>query len=53
MAILPIALNRYWGANRYNAFLGALIALALVPFAPPGVPILAAAVASLLGLGRP
>ncbi len=39
--------------SRTVALLGALIALALVPFAPPGVPILAAAAASLLGLGRP
>lgn len=33
------------------ALLGAAIALALVPFAPPGVPIIAASVACLLGLG--
>jgi 4-azaleucine resistance transporter AzlC len=32
------------------AVMGALIALALVPFAPPGVPIIAAAAASLVGL---
>jgi 4-azaleucine resistance transporter AzlC len=32
------------------AALGALIALALVPLAPPGVPIIAAAAASLVGL---
>jgi len=32
------------------AALGALIALALMPFAPPGVPVLAASVAALLGL---
>lgn len=32
------------------AALGALIALALMPFTPPGVPVLAAAAAALLGL---
>jgi 4-azaleucine resistance transporter AzlC len=32
--------------------LGALIALALIPFAPAGVPIIAAAAASLVGLGQ-
>jgi hypothetical protein len=35
------------------ALLGALIALVLEPFAPPGVPIIAAALAALLGLRRP
>ncbi len=34
------------------AVLGALIALALVPFAPPGVPILVASLAALTGLRR-
>lgn len=34
------------------ALLGAAIALALVPFTPPGVPIIAASVACLLGLRR-
>ena len=34
------------------AALGALIALALVPVAPPGVPVLAASVAALAGLRR-
>jgi 4-azaleucine resistance transporter AzlC len=34
------------------AALGGLIALALMPFAPPGVPVLAAAAAALLGLRR-
>ena len=34
------------------AALGALIALALVPFAPPGVPVLVASLASLVGLHR-
>jgi 4-azaleucine resistance transporter AzlC len=37
---------------RVVAALGAVIALALVPFTPPGVPILAAALAALLGLRR-
>lgn len=35
-----------------SAVLGAAIALALVPFAPPGIPVLAASVAALLGLRR-
>ena len=35
-----------------SAVLGAAIALALVPFAPPGVPVVAASVAALLGLRR-
>jgi 4-azaleucine resistance transporter AzlC len=36
------------------AVLGGLIALSLVPFAPPGIPVIAACVAALLGLrGRP
>jgi predicted branched-subunit amino acid permease len=39
--------------SRTVAAVGSLIALALVPFAPPGVPILAAAAASLIGLARP
>ena len=34
------------------ALLGAAIAIALLPFAPPGVPIVAAAAASLVGLAR-
>ena len=38
--------------SRKAALAGAMIALALVPFTPPGVPILAAAVAALLGLRR-
>ncbi len=36
--------------GRIAAVLGALIALALVPLTPPGVPLLAAALASLIGL---
>ena len=36
--------------SRDVALLGALIALCLVPFTPPGVPILAAAAAALLGV---
>jgi 4-azaleucine resistance transporter AzlC len=35
------------------ALLGAGIALALIPFAPPGVPVLAASAAALIGLRRP
>jgi predicted branched-subunit amino acid permease len=35
------------------AALGALIALALMPFAPAGVPVIAAALAALIGLRRP
>jgi 4-azaleucine resistance transporter AzlC len=38
--------------NRGVALAAAVIALALVPFAPPGVPILAAGVAALVGLTR-
>ena len=40
---------------RMAALLGALIALALTPFTPPGTPIVAASAACLLGLrsGRP
>src|SRR4051794_5130724 len=37
---------------RVVAALGAVIALALVPVAPPGVPVLAASTAALLGLRR-
>ncbi len=37
--------------SRPVAALGAVIAVALVPVAPPGVPVLAASVAALLGLG--
>ncbi len=37
---------------RVVALAGAVLALALVPFTPPGVPILVAAVAALLGLRR-
>jgi branched chain amino acid efflux pump len=38
--------------SRVVALCGGAVALALVPFTPPGVPILAAAVAALLGLRR-
>jgi 4-azaleucine resistance transporter AzlC len=38
--------------SRWVALLGAVIALVLVPFAPPGVPILAAAAAALIGVRR-
>lgn len=36
---------------RVAAVVGAVIALALVPFTPPGVPVLAASAAALVGLG--
>ena len=44
-----------WGEARGRlpmtaALIGAVIALALMPFAPPGVPVLAASAAALLGL---
>jgi predicted branched-subunit amino acid permease len=38
--------------SRGVALGGALIALALVPLAPPGVPVLAASAAALVGLRR-
>jgi branched chain amino acid efflux pump len=38
--------------SRAAALLGGGIALALIPFTPPGVPIVAASAACLLGLGR-
>lgn len=38
--------------SRWVAAAGAAIALALVPFTPPGIPILVAAVAALVGLRR-
>ena len=41
--------RRRWGV----AAAGALVALALVPFTPPGVPVLCAAAAALVGLRRP
>ncbi len=37
---------------RAAAALGAVIALALVPFTPPGIPVLVAGAAALVGLGR-
>jgi 4-azaleucine resistance transporter AzlC len=40
------------GRSRGVAALGALIALALVPVAPPGVPVLVASLAALVGLHR-
>ena len=36
---------------RVAAVLGSVIALALVPFTPPGVPVLAASIAAVVGLG--
>lgn len=50
VAILLAEMRRPRG--RLAAGLGAGIALALVPFTPAGVPVLAAAVAALVGLGR-
>jgi 4-azaleucine resistance transporter AzlC len=38
--------------SRAVALVGAVIALSLVPYAPPGIPVLAAAVAALVGLRR-
>lgn len=38
--------------SRAVALAGAVIALALVPFTPPGIPVLAAGVAALVGLRR-
>jgi predicted branched-subunit amino acid permease len=40
------------GRAKGVAALGALIALALVPFTPPGIPVLAASLATLIGLAR-
>jgi 4-azaleucine resistance transporter AzlC len=40
------------GRAKGVALLGALIALALVPFTPPGIPVLAASLATLVGLFR-
>jgi len=40
------------GRGRLTALVGALIALALVPFTPVGVPVLAASLAAFLGLRR-
>jgi predicted branched-subunit amino acid permease len=51
LAILISELKRPGG--RLTAAVGAAIALALVPFAPPGIPILVASTAALLGLGMP
>lgn len=40
------------GRPRGAAWVGGAIALALAPFAPPGVPVLVASVAALVGLRR-
>ena len=48
MALLICAARR--GRARGAAAIGALVALALVPFAPAGIPVLAASVGALLGL---
>lgn len=50
LALLIAELRR--PGSRGVALAGAAIALALVPFAAPGVPILVAAAAALVGLGR-
>ena len=50
LALLIAELRR--PGSRGVALVGALIALALVPFVPPGIPILVAAVAALVGLTR-
>ncbi len=51
LGILIAELRRPGG--RVVALAGGTLALALVPFAPPGVPVLAASTAALLGLARP
>lgn len=51
VAILIAELRR--PGARLVALVGAAIALALVPWTPPGIPILAASVAALLGLAAP
>ena len=38
--------------TRVVALIAAVLALALVPFVPPGVPVIAACAAALLGLRR-
>ncbi len=43
---------KHWKLTAMAAALGAAIALALTPFAPPGVPIVAAALACLVGVRR-
>lgn len=50
LALLIAELRR--PGSRGVALVGALIALALVPFVPAGIPILVAAVAALVGLAR-
>jgi 4-azaleucine resistance transporter AzlC len=50
LALLRPQLRDRWAIG--SALLGSAIALALVPFAPPGVPIVAASAACLLGLHR-
>jgi 4-azaleucine resistance transporter AzlC len=50
LALLVPQLTTRWAV--VAALLGAAIALTLVPFAPPGVPIIAAAAAALIGLLR-
>ena len=50
LALLAVELRE--PRSRAVALAGAVIALALVPFTPPGVPVLAAGVAALVGLTR-
>jgi hypothetical protein len=50
LALLAIELQR--PGARLVCALAVVIALALIPIAPPGVPIIAAALAALAGLRR-
>ena len=50
---LALLVNELDGPRaRAVALIAGVLALALVPFAPPGVPVIAACAAALLGLGR-
>jgi predicted branched-subunit amino acid permease len=50
LALLVVELRGDWKRAIAAAAIAAALAAALVPFAPPGVPVLAACVAALLGL---
>jgi predicted branched-subunit amino acid permease len=50
---LPVEELRSGGRRAAVALLAAALALVLVPFTPPGVPVIAACVTALLGLGNP
>ena len=52
LALLAGELRSGGSRARAAAFTGAALALALVPLAPPGVPVIAACAAALLGLRR-